>query len=167
MCDYGSSYEPYEPHYTSEPSNTPQGAQPAASRPPDAPQREYPRMVAPGPGVPTPDDQELVSRRLWERLEFQPVASAPALTSTHVPDGRLSAMCENTRSMWGHIGQGASINLHPSPNRGDQGSTSQMRRQPLVTPDLGGARPDHEEAAQLSRAEAMTCLLYTSDAADE
>ena len=108
-----SGYEPYEPY-----EDTPRAdaGRAQGSQPPHAPQRERTSMVAPSPGIPIPEDQEQVSRRLWERLEYQPIAGAPAeLIGAHAPHERLSGMCADTQSMWSHIGKGASINLHPTP----------------------------------------------------
>ena len=124
--DNNSSYEPFEPDRV-----TPVGRTPAAGQqPPGAPQREHPHMVAPGTGEPSPADQEQVSRRLWERLEYRPIAGASAgMRSAHAPYERMSGMCADTRSMWSHIGRGASQNLHPSPDHGEIGSSSQLLRQ--------------------------------------
>ena len=62
MSNY-ASYEPFEPDRA-----TPvrQAAAASSQMPPDAPQREQPQMVAPGPGEPSPVEQEQVTRRLWE-----------------------------------------------------------------------------------------------------
>ena len=152
MYDH-DGYEPFNPNLT--PRSL--AAAGRSQDPPPAPQRERSQMVAPGPGVPTPADQEQVSRHLWERLEYQPIAGTPTrLASAYTPNESLGRMDADTQSMWSHIGQGVSINLHPSPGLGAQGRNPQLQRRPLVTPELGGARPDAEEAAQLSRAEAMT-----------
>ena len=150
MFDH-DGYEPFEPDLT--PRSLAAGGW--SREPPPAPQRERPQMVA--PGEPTPVEQEHVSRRLWERLEYRPIAGAPAgLRGAHAPHESLSGMSADARSMWSHIGQGACLNLHPSPTHGEHDRTPQQQHRALYTPALGEARSDDVEAAQVSRAEALT-----------
>ena len=169
MYDH-DGYEPFEPDLT------PRSLAAAgwSQEPPPAPQRERPQMVAPsGQGHPVHEDErEQVSQRLWDRLSFQPMQNAPAsrLQGGHTPHARLSGMCLDTRDMWGHIGQGASLNMHNS--QGGQGTPTMGMQQRLAqcTPARSAEQLGHASATPPSYAEATECspcLLYTSDAADE
>ena len=103
-----SSYVPYE--HTLSPIPRRRTAMPVT------PVRQH--MVAPNLGPEDPyerAERDRISRELWGDLNNPPAPRSSAAnndTLSHTPHPNLSNLSPHTQGMWGHIGQGCSVNLH-------------------------------------------------------